>query len=165
MSQGLAAMTKIPMTSHGAEKLRVELQHLKSDARPKVINAIAEARAHGDLRENAEYHAAKEQQGFIEGRIRDIEHKLGHCQIIDVSSIPNEGKVIFGATVNLINLDTDQEVSYQIVGEDEADLKTGKISFSSPMARAIIGKSSGDTVEVQTPSGKISYEVSEVEYI
>lgn len=158
-------MKKIPMTAHGAEKLREELQQLKSEARPKVINAIAEARAHGDLRENAEYHAAKEQQGFIEGRIRDIEHKLGHSQIIDVTTLSNEGKVVFGATVTMINLDTDQEVSYQIVGEDEADLKSGKISFTSPIARAIIGKSSGDTVEVQTPNGTISYEVAEVEYL
>lgn len=158
-------MKKIPMTAHGAERLREELQQLKSEARPKVISAIAEARAHGDLRENAEYHAAKEQQGFIEGRIRDIEHKLGNSQIIDVTTLSNEGKVVFGATVTLINLDTDQEVSYQIVGEDEADLKSGKISFTSPIARAIIGKSSGDTVEVQTPNGTISYEVAEVEYL
>lgn len=155
---------KIPMTAGGAEKLREELQQLKSVARPQVINAISEARKHGDLRENAEYHAAKEQQGFIEGRIRDIEHKLSHAQVIDLQGMVNNGKVVFGATVTLLNLDTDQEVNYQIVGDDEADLKLFKISISSPIARAIIGKHKGDSVEVQTPGGVTSYEISEVIY-
>jgi transcription elongation factor GreA len=156
---------KIPMTAGGAEKLREELQYLKSVARPKVISAIAEARGHGDLRENAEYHAAKEQQGFIEGRIREIEHKLSHSQIIDLEGLVNNGKVVFGATITLINMDTDQEVIYQIVGEDEADLKVGKISVSSPIARALIGKHKGDSVDVQAPNGVISYEIMEVSYI
>jgi len=157
-------MKKIPMTTTGVNKLRDELHHLKSVARPKVIAAIAEARGHGDLRENAEYHAAKEQQGFIEGRIREIESKLGHSQIIDLSGLANEGKVVFGSTVSLVNLDTDQEVSYQIVGEDEADLKTGKISNTSPIARAVIGKLKGDSVEVEAPGGVVSYEITEVVY-
>lgn len=156
---------KIPMTAGGAEKLREELQYLKSVARPKVIAAIAEARGHGDLRENAEYHAAKEQQGFIEGRIREIEHKLSHSQIIDLEGLVNNGKVVFGATITLINMDTDQEVIYQIVGEDEADLKVGKISVSSPIARALIGKHKGDSVDVQAPNGVISYEIMEVSYV
>lgn len=158
-------MNKIPMTVLGLEKLREELHHLKSVARPKVIAAIAEARGHGDLRENAEYHAAKEQQGFIEGRIREIEHKLAHSQVIDLSGITNTGKIVFGSTVTLVNLDTDQEVIYQIVGEDEADLKHGKISVGSPIARALIGKQRDDCVDVQTPGGVISYEVSDVQYI
>lgn len=157
-------MQKIPMTSAGAEKLRAELQHLKTVARPKVINAIAEARAHGDLRENAEYHAAKEQQGFIEGRIREIEGKLGNSQIIDLSGMVNNGKVVFGSHVTLLNLDTDQEVNYQIVGEDEADLKIGKISITSPIARATVGKSKGEVVEVQAPGGVVSYEIMDVVY-
>lgn len=152
------------MTVVGAEKLRNELQYLKTVARPKVINAIAEARGHGDLRENAEYHAAKEQQGFIEGRIREIEGKLGSSQIIDLSTVANDGKVVFAATITLINLDTEQEVSYQIVGEDEADLKVAKISITSPIARAAIGKQKGDVVEVQAPSGIVSYEITEVVY-
>lgn len=153
-----------PMTFHGAEKLREELQYLKSVARPQVIEAISEARKHGDLRENAEYHAAKEQQGFIEARIRDLEHKLSHCQVIDLSNLENTGKVVFGATVTLINLDTDDSVTYQIVGEDEADLKVGKISIISPIARALIGKHQGDSVDVHTPSGIVSYEIDEVNY-
>ncbi len=165
MSEGSITMKKIPMTLEGAEKLREELQHLKTVSRPTVINAIAEARGHGDLRENAEYHAAKEQQGFIEGRIREIEHKLSNSQVVDLSELLNEGKVVFGSRVALIHLDTDQEVSYQIVGEDEADLKTGKISYNSPIARAIIGKLLGDVVEVQTPGGIISYEIAEVKYV
>ncbi len=163
--QGMTEMKKVPMTEAGAKKLREELQYLKTVERPRIINAIAEARAHGDLRENAEYHAAKEQQGFTEGRIREIEHKLAHSQVIDLSHIPNEGKVVFGAKVTLVNLDTDQTVSYQIVGEDEADLKTGKISIASPIARAIIGKMEGDSVDVQAPNGAISYEISKVEYL
>lgn len=157
-------MTKIPMTVLGAQKLREELQHLKSNARPQVIAAIAEARGHGDLRENAEYHAAKEQQGFIEGRIREIEHKLSHAQVIDLTQLINEGKVVFGSTVTVVNLDTDQSVQYQIVGDDEADLKSGKISVSSPIARALIGKHEGDCVDVQAPSGLISYEIETVNY-
>lgn len=152
------------MTSTGVEKLREELKHLKSVARPKVIAAIAEARGHGDLKENAEYHAAKEQQGFIEGRIRDIEHKLSHVQVVDLSGMTNVGKVVFSATVTLINIDTDQTVIYQIVGEEEADLKSGKISVTSPIARAVIGKHKGDTVEVTAPGGVVSYEVTEVIY-
>ncbi len=158
-------MTKIPMTVIGLEKLRAELKELKSVARPRVIAAIAEARGHGDLKENAEYHAAKEQQSFIEGRIREIEHKLAHSQVIDITNLTNEGKVVFGSTVTLLNLDSEQEVVYQIVGEDEADLKIRKISITSPIARAVIGKHKGDTVEVTAPGGVVSYEVSEVSYI
>jgi transcription elongation factor GreA len=157
-------MNKIPMTPIGVEKLREELKHLKSTARPKVISAIAEARGHGDLKENAEYHAAKEQQGFIEGRIREIEHKLSHSQVIDLSQITNEGKVVFGSTITLFNVSIDQKVVYQIVGEDEADLKEGKISITSPIARAIIGKLEGDMVEVLAPSGAVSYEIEAVAY-
>ena len=157
-------MNKIPMTEAGAAKLREELHYLKTVARPKVIGAIAEARGHGDLRENAEYHAAKEQQGFIEGRIREIEAKLGNSQVINLSGLINEGKVVFGSTISLINLDTEQEATYQIVGEDEADLKAGKISITSPIARAIIGKIKGDSVDVQAPGGVVSYEITEVLY-
>ncbi len=157
-------MTKIPMTVNGLEKLREELKELKSVARPKVIAAIAEARGHGDLKENAEYHAAKEQQGFIEARIRDIEHKLAHAQVIDLSGFTNDGKVVFGATVTLVNLDTDQEMIYQIVGEDEADLKSAKISITSPIARAVIGKLKGDSVELNAPGGVMTLEIIEVIY-
>lgn len=158
-------MTKFPMTSQGAARLKVELQQLKSVERPKIIKAIAEARALGDLKENAEYHAAKEQQGFIEGKIRDLESKLSHAQVIDVTQFPNKGKVIFGATVTLVNLVNEDEVTYQIVGEDEADLKELKISHSSPIARAIISKEIGDTVTVQTPAGAVEYEIMRVEYV
>lgn len=158
-------MKKVPMTEQGATRLREELQHLKAVERPRIINAIAEARGHGDLRENAEYHAAKEQQGFIEGRIRDIEHKLSHSQIIDLSQMTNDGKVVFGATITLTNLDEDVTVMYQIVGEDEADLKAGKISVTSPIARAIIGKQTGEVVDVQAPNGIIAYEITQVSYI
>jgi len=153
------------MTVHGAEKLREELHHLKTHSRPDVIAAIAEARAHGDLKENAEYHAAKERQAFIEGRIREIDGKLSNSQIIDVKDLPQEGKVVFGTTVRLINLDTEKEVIYQIVGEDEADYKSSKISIASPIARAIIGKEEGDNVSVQTPNGLVSYEIDSVQYI
>ena len=153
------------MTVCGAEKLREELKQLKNVARPTVIAAIAEARAHGDLKENAEYHAAKDQQGFIEGRIQEIESKLSNSHIIDVTTLPNTGKIIFGATVELINLDNDDAVTYQLVGDDEADFKEGKISINSPIARAIIGKLEGDSVDVQTPGGKVPYEVSKVEYL
>ncbi len=157
-------MQKHPMTIEGAERLRHELEQLKRVARPNVIKAIAEARAHGDLKENAEYHAAKDQQGFIEARIRDIESKLGHAQIIDINKIPNEGKVIFGATVKLTALENEIEVTYQIVGEDEADIKHQKISVSSPIARALIGKFEGDEVQVNTPQGIVEYEITEVKY-
>ena len=156
---------KVPMTKHGAEKLREELENLKRVKRPEVIKAIAEARAHGDLKENAEYHAAKEQQSFIEGRIKDIDGKLSHAHIIDISTMENKGKVIFGSTVHLINGTTEEEVRYTIVGDDEADLKHGKISISAPIARALIGKEEGEEVEVQTPKGLVHYEIDKVEYI
>ncbi len=158
-------MTKVPMTEQGAEQLRKEVEHLKSVARRKVIADISEARKHGDLSENAEYHAAKEQQSFIEGRIREIESKLSNAHVIDLKGMTNEGKVVFGAKVTLIHVETEQALSYQIVGEDEADLKVSKISVASPIARAMIGKHQGDLVEVQTPNGAISYEVSEVVYL
>ena len=157
-------MSKVPLTARGAEKLQTELEELKRVARPKVIKAIAEAREHGDLKENAEYHAAREQQGFIEGRIKDLEAKLSHAQIIDVTSLDAGGKVVFGATVDLLELDNDQEFTYQIVGEDEADIKQGLISVSSPIARALIGKSAGDDVFLQTPNGPREFEILEVRY-
>jgi transcription elongation factor GreA len=153
------------MTAAGAERLREELDQLKRVERPRIVNAIAEARAHGDLKENAEYHAAREQQGFVEGRIKDIESKLGHAQIIDVAAMPKDDKVIFGATVTLVNLDTEETRVYQIVGDDEADVKSGKISYQSPIARALIGKREGDEVRVHTPSGEVDYEIEEVAYI
>lgn len=158
-------MTRYPMTLEGANQLRDELQRLKSVERPKVIAAIAEARAHGDLKENAEYHAAREQQGFIEGRIAEIEGKLGQSQIIDVTKIPQTGTIVFGTTVVLFNLETDEKVIYKIVGDDEADFKVGKISINSPIARALIGKKEGDVVEVNAPGGSIEYEISEVQYL
>lgn len=158
-------MNKVPMTAAGAEKLREELQELKSVARPKVIAAIAEARAHGDLKENAEYHAAREQQSFIEGRIAEVEHKLANAHVIDVTQLPPSGKVVFGVTVCLENEDNGEDMRYQIVGEDEADIKGGRISINSPIARALIGKEEGDIAEVQTPSGIKSYEIVEVLYI
>lgn len=157
-------MSKVPLTARGAEKLRAELEELKRVARPRVIKAIAEAREHGDLKENAEYHAAREQQGFIEGRINDIEAKLSHAQIIDVTQIHADGKVVFGATVDLLELDNDEEFTYQIVGEDEADIKNGLISVSSPIARALIGKAEGDDVFLETPNGKREFEILEVRY-
>ncbi len=157
-------MQKVPMTVSGAEKLREELTRLKQVERPKVINAIAEARAHGDLKENAEYHAAREQQGFIEGRILEIESKLSVAHVIDITTIENSGRVIFGATITLTNNDG-SSISYQIVGEDEADINNNKISVTSPVARALIGKYEGDTVEVTTPEGMIVYEIVEVAYI
>ena len=150
------------MTVLGAEMLREELQRLKMTERPKIIAAIAEARAHGDLKENAEYHAAREQQSFVEGRIIEIEGKLSTAQVIDVSQIENTGKVIFGTTVKLINLQSNQEVQYTIVGEDEADIEQNKISVTSPLARAMIGKYEGDTIQVQAPEGVIEYELLEV---
>ncbi len=158
-------MNKIPLTVQGAAMLREELQRLKSVERPRIINAIAEARAHGDLKENAEYHAAREQQSFTEGRIQEVEGKLSNSQIIDVTQIENSGKVIFGSTVSLMNIATEKEVSYKIVGEDESDIKQSKISVTSPIARAMIGKYAGDAIEVQTPEGKIAYEIVDVEYL
>jgi transcription elongation factor GreA len=158
-------MNKVPMTVAGERSLREELDHLKSEARPQVIAAIAEAREHGDLKENAEYHAAREQQGFIEGRIQEIESKLSVAQVIDVTKLPKTGKVIFGVTVSLLNLDTDAEVTYRIVGEDEADIKSGRISVTSPIARALIGKEEGDVVVVKTPGGDVEYEVGSVEHV
>jgi len=158
-------MKKFPMTIGGAEKLREELTQLKAVDRPRIIQAIAEAREHGDLKENAEYHAAREQQGFAEGRIAEIEGKLSNAQVIDVLTLPNSGKVIFGTTVTIINTDDDNTLRYQIVGDDEADIKSGKISVSSPIARALIGKVEGDVAVVQTPGGTVEYEIDGVEYI
>ena len=152
------------MTVRGAEVLRQELVELKTLARPKVIVAIAEARAHGDLKENAEYHAAREQQGFIEGRIKDIEGKLSNAQIIDVSTLNAGGRVVFGATVEVLDLDTDEEHSYQIVGEDEADIREGRISVTSPIARSLIGKVEGDETSVPTPGGQREFEILAVRY-
>ncbi len=158
-------MVSYPMTLQGAEKLRSELSELKSVARPQVIQAIAEAREHGDLKENAEYHAAREQQGFIEGRIADIEGKLSNAQVIDILDLTPNGKIVFGATVELVNEDTGEEVTYQIVGDDEADIKENKISVNSPVARALIGKVGGDVASVDAPGGIIEYEVISVKYI
>lgn len=153
------------MTTTGHQMLQAELKQLKSVERPAVITAIAEARAHGDLKENAEYHAAKEQQGFIEGRIKEIEGKLSNLQVIDVTELDNKGKIVFGATVELIDEATGKETVYQIVGEDEADIKTGKISYTSPIARALIGKAEGDIVNFSAPGGEKEFEVVEVRYI
>ena len=158
-------MSKVPMTVRGHELLREELKRLKSVDRPQVIQAIAEARAHGDLKENAEYHAAKEQQGFIEGRIKDLEGKLSHLQVIDVTAIDAKGKVVFGSTVDIIDEDSGDDLTYMIVGEDEADIKTGRISFTSPIARALIGKSEGDVASFQAPGGEKSFEIVEVRYV
>ena len=158
-------MSKIPMTIRGVMLLQEELKKLKSKDRPNVISAISEARAHGDLKENAEYHAAKEQQGFIEGRIKEIESKLSNAQEIDVTSINAGGKVVFGSTVTLIDLQNNDEIRYKIVGEDEADIKSNLISYSSPIARAIIGKFEGDDVVFLAPGGEREYEVISVEYL
>jgi len=158
-------MNKVPMTVRGHELLQEELKRLKSVDRPAVILAIAEARAHGDLKENAEYHAAKEQQGFIEGRIKELEGKLSNLQVIDVTAIDAKGKIIFGATVDLLDEETGKEIVYRIVGEDESDLKLGLISFTSPMARALIGKYAGDEVRLSAPGGDKQYEVIQVRYI
>ncbi|RMG31536.1 MAG: transcription elongation factor GreA [Gammaproteobacteria bacterium] len=157
-------MNKVPLTKQGAEKLRAELQRLKTVERPRIIQAIAEARAHGDLRENAEYHAAREQQSFIEGRIRELESKLSHAHIIDVTQLENNGKVVFGATVVLADEETGEEVTYRIVGEDEADIKAGLISVGSPIARALIGKEEGEVAVVQAPGGRRTFEIVEVRY-
>ena len=153
------------MTILGAEKLREELEYLKSDLRPKIIEAIAEARAHGDLKENAEYHAAREQQGFCEGRIQDIEGKLSKAQIIDVTKLANNGRVVFGATVTVLKSDTEEEITYRIVGDDEADIKVGLISDNSPIARGFIGKEVDDVAVIKTPSGDVEYEILEVQYL
>lgn len=158
-------MQQIPMTVRGAEQLREELDFLKNVRRPEIIKAIAEAREHGDLKENAEYHAAREQQGFCEGRIQEIEGKLGNAQIIDVTKMPNNGKVIFGATVVLVNTNTDEEVTYRIVGDDEVDIKSGLISVNSPIARGLIGKELDDTVNITTPGGVVEFDIIEVNYI
>lgn len=157
-------MTKIPMTARGAELLREELRYRKSELRPKIIAAVEEARAHGDLRENAEYHAAREQHGFNEGRISEIEAKLANAQIIDVTELKGQGKVVFGATVDLEDAGTGEALTYQIVGEDEADIKAGRISFNSPIAKALIGKQEGDVVSVQVPSGVRKLEIVAIRY-
>lgn len=157
-------MNKVPLTEKGAQQLREELQELKSVVRPKVVAAIAEARAHGDLKENAEYHAAREEQGFVEGRIRDLEQQLAHAQIIDVSKLQKDGRVVFGVTVDLVNIETDEEASYQIVGDLEANIKENKISINSPIARALIGRREGDEIQVQAPSGIILYEITAIRY-
>ncbi len=155
----------IPMTVEGAEDLREELKHRKSALRQEITQAIAEAREHGDLKENAEYHAAREQQGFNEGRIQEIEGKLADAQVIDIAKIPAGEKVIFGVTVTLVDVESDEETTYKIVGEDEADLKAGKISVMSPIARALIGKNVGDAVKVETPGGDREYEIDNVEHL
>ena len=157
-------MNKEPMTIRGHELLKAELKQLKSSDRPRVIKSIDVAREHGDLKENAEYHAAKDQQGFIEARIKDIEGKLSNTQVIDVTSIDAKGKIVFGSTVELLDMQTNTEIVYKIVGEDEADIKTGLISFSSPIARALIGKNEGDEVSFSAPGGEKFYEVIEVRY-
>ncbi|WP_074867111.1 transcription elongation factor GreA [Atopomonas hussainii] len=158
-------MSKFPMTLQGSRALEEELKHLKGEMRPKISQAIAEARELGDLKENAEYHAAREQQGLVEARIRDIEAKLSNAQVIDVTTIAHSGKVIFGTTVDIANVETGEEVTYQIVGDDEADIKVSKISVSSPIARALIGKEEGEVVNVQTPGGLVEYEIVEVKHL
>ncbi|MEN7343622.1 MAG: transcription elongation factor GreA [Pseudomonadota bacterium] len=158
-------MNKVPLTARGAEQLKTELKQLKTVDRPRIIQAIAEAREHGDLKENAEYHAAREQQSFAEGRIQEIEAKLSNAQIIDVTTLNANGKVVFGATVELMDLETDESITYQIVGDDEADIKKGMISVSSPIARALIGKNEGEDVTVAAPAGNRDYEIVEVKYI
>ena len=158
-------MNKVPMTKAGADALEAELEDLKKVQRPRIVQAIAEAREHGDLKENAEYHAAREQQSFCEGRIQEIEGKLSNAQIIDINSMPHTGRVMFGVTVDLLNLDTDEKVSYKIVGDDEADVKSGKISVNSPIARGLIGKSQGDEVVIKTPAGEVEYEIEAVSHI
>ena len=161
----MSSIAKVPLTVAGAEALRVELQRLKSVERPSVVIAISEARAQGDLSENAEYDAAKERQGFIEGRIIELEAKLSSAQIIDPKQLDDDGRVVFGVSVDLEEVESGEQVSYQIVGEDEADIKQSKVSFSSPIARAMIGKSAGDTVEVRAPGGVKEYEIVEVRYV
>jgi transcription elongation factor GreA len=158
-------MSKVPMTVRGHELLEEELKRLKYTDRPAIIEAIAEARGHGDLKENAEYHAAKEQQGFIEGRIKELEGKLSHKQVIDVTAVDAKGKVVFGSTVELLDEDTGAEIEYRIVGEDEADIKNNLISYTSPIARALIGKTEGDVVSFQAPGGEKTFEILEVRYV
>ena len=158
-------MNKVRMTKFGADALQAELDELKKVVRPRIVQAIAEAREHGDLKENAEYHAAREQQSFCEGRVQEIEGKLSNSQVIDVESIACTGRVIFGVTVGLLNLDTDEKVIYQIVGDDEASVKKGKISVNSPIARGLIGKSEGDDVVIKTPSGDVEYEIESVKHV
>lgn len=158
-------MKQIPMTVNGAEKLREELDFLKGVRRPKIIADIATAREHGDLKENAEYHAAREQQGFCEGRIQEIEAKLSNAQVIDITKMPNNGRVIFGATVRVLNLDTEEEQQYKIVGDDEADFKQNLISVNSPIARGLIGKEVNDEVVIRTPGGDVEYEILNVDYV
>ncbi|GGB39177.1 transcription elongation factor GreA [Oceanisphaera marina] len=158
-------MAQTPMTVRGAQQLREELDHLKSVLRPQIIASIADAREHGDLKENAEYHAAREEQGFCEGRIQEIEAKLSNAQVIDVTKLPNNGKVIFGATVELFKVDDEKEITYQIVGDDEANIKANMISVNSPIARALIGKEVDDVAVVKTPGGEVEYEVIKVQYL
>ncbi|MDG6778222.1 transcription elongation factor GreA [Thiomicrorhabdus sp. zzn3] len=158
-------MNKHPMTKEGAEALQAELNKLKKEDRPRITEAIAEAREHGDLKENAEYHAAREQQGLVEARIKQLESILGNAQIIDVTKLNPGGKVVFGATVTVLNVDTDEELTYKIVGNEEADIAHNKISVNSPIARALIGKQEGDEIVVEAPSGNIDYEVIEIQYI
>jgi len=157
-------MQRYPMTKKGYDALYAELQQLKTVDRPRITAAIAEARAHGDLKENAEYHAAREQQGFAEGRIQDIEGKLSNAQVIDVTTMPKNGRVIFGVTVEIVNCETDESKTYQIVGDDEADIKSNKISVNSPIARGLIGKEEGDSVGITTPAGLVEYDIVEVRY-
>lgn len=157
-------MKQIPVTVRGVELLRAELDDLKNVQRPKIIQAIAEAREHGDLKENAEYHAAREQQGFCEGRIKEIENKLSYAQVIDVTKMANNGRVIFGTTVTVLNLDTDKEITYRIVGDDEANFKQNLISINSPIARGLIGKEKADIVQIATPGGDVEFEIINVEY-
>ena len=158
-------MNRVPMTVRGEQVLREELERLKKVERPRITQAIAEAREHGDLKENAEYHAAREQQSFAEGRIKELEHKLSHAQLIDVTTIPVTGKVVFGATVTLIDVEDDRTVAYRIVGEDEADAKANLISVNSPIARALVGKAEGDEVTVNAPGGDVIYEIEAVEHL
>lgn len=158
-------MQRFPMTPKGEQALKEELQQLKSVDRPRIIAAIAEARAHGDLKENAEYHAAKEQQGFCEGRIQEVEAKLGAADVIDVTTLQQDGRVVFGVTVEIENLNTEERKSYQLVGDDEADYKINKISINSPIARGLIGKREGDEVKINTPKGEVEYEIVSVKYI
>jgi transcription elongation factor GreA len=158
-------VSKTPMTQSGAQKLRDEVQRLRNDVRPRIIRAIAEARAHGDLSENAEYHAAREQQGFVEARIADIENKLSHAEVIDIAAINARGKVVFGATVEIMNVDTEEVAVYQIVGEDEADIKSGLVSIRSPIARALITKEVGEIIVVEAPAGRLEYEIIDVRYV
>ena len=158
-------MDRVPMTVRGEQSLRKELEHLQKVERPRITKAIAEAREHGDLKENAEYHAAREEQSFAEGRIQEIEGKLSLAQVIDVTALPKSDKVVFGATVTLVDVESDEEKTYQIVGDDEASVKDGRISITSPIARGIIGKEVGDSVDIQTPSGIVEYEIDEVQYI